>query len=136
MCREMTDLELQGTNGCGSSHWALFMFRIPEWLAPGFKRCCNRHDRRYQNAEDRAYADDELYDCWYYNAYHGPRWQRWYKLKIADIAYAAICKFGGIAISKYQKNESKELVEYGDSKYVRIQTKHLGTTSAGHREGI
>lgn len=89
-CKELTKEELKNTNGCGSSYWLAWIFRIPKWIWPGGFRCCNRHDVRYQNKEDKEHADDELLDCWYYSAFHGPRIFRFIRLKIADLGYWAL----------------------------------------------
>jgi hypothetical protein len=89
-CKELTKSELRQTNGCGSSYWMARIFRIPKWISKHFTRCCNRHDLRYFNSYDKAFADDELYNCMYYNAFHSPRWQRWYKCKLADLTYWAL----------------------------------------------
>ena len=85
-CSPLTAAELKSTNGCGSSYLLLAWARIP-FL---FRHCCDRHDLRYQRAEDKDRADDEMLDCMYYAAYHGPRWSRGLKLIVADLAYLAI----------------------------------------------
>ncbi len=90
MCTELTKEELQSTNGCGSGHWALRVFRIPTWISKAFARCCNRHDLRYKNLEDKDRADDELYDCWYYNAWHSPWYQKVWKIRLAELGYWCI----------------------------------------------
>ena len=89
-CKELTIEQLKNTNGCGSSYPLLWIFRIPKWMSRAFYRCCNRHDLSYQNQEGKNSADDELYNCWMYNAYHSPWWQKHFKIKIAEIGYAAI----------------------------------------------
>jgi len=89
-CVELTPEELKTTNGCGSSYWVAWIFRIPKWLSKAFFRCCNRHDLGYQKGltlEQKQRHDDELLDCMYYSAFHGPWYQKGIKLKIADIAY-------------------------------------------------
>lgn len=86
-CEELTKEELKNTNGCGSSYWLVSWIRLPRWLSESFFHCCNRHDLRYQRQEDKAFADDELYDCWMYNAFHSPWWQRGWKIKLAEIGY-------------------------------------------------
>ena len=86
-CNELTKEELKTTNGCGSSYWVAWIFRIPKWLSRMFWRCCNRHDVKYQAGKSigtKQRADDELYDCMYYSAYHGPRWKRRLLLALAD----------------------------------------------------
>ncbi len=90
LCRELTKRELKSTNGCGSSFVLAWPFRIPRWISKAFTRCCNRHDLRYQRRKDKAFADDELLDCMYYDAYHSNRWQKWYKLKLADFTYKCL----------------------------------------------
>ena len=89
-CKDLTIEELKTTNGCGSSYWLAWVFRIPKFIWPGAYRCCNRHDLRYQNKEDKQRSDDELYDCWYYSAFHGPEYLRGFRLKIADLGYWAL----------------------------------------------
>ena len=89
-CKELTKEELKCTNGCGSSYWLARLFRIPDFVSKAFTRCCNFHDRSYAKQENKNRADDELLDCWYYDAFHSPKWQRWWKLKLADLGYWAI----------------------------------------------
>ena len=89
-CKELTPQELKITNGCGSSFIFARPFRIPKWISRQFWRCCNRHDIRYQRGVDpveKAMADDELLDCMYYSAFHGPWWNRWILLTVADLTY-------------------------------------------------
>jgi len=89
-CDELTPKQLKTTNGCGSSYWAVWIFRIPKWVSKAFFRCCNRHDIMYQygmTKTDKEMADDEIYNCMYYSAYHGPWYQRWIKTKTADFVY-------------------------------------------------
>lgn len=87
---ELTEAELVTTNGCGSSHWALILFRIPKWVSKAFTRCCNFHDIDYQYQTGKADADDNLKNCMYYNAFHSPWYQKWVKLIIADLVYIAV----------------------------------------------
>lgn len=89
-CRELTAAELVTTNGCGSSYWLARPFRIPRWISAAFFRCCNRHDIRYQFDTltiRKERADDELFDCMYYAAFHGPAWKRPILLALADLTY-------------------------------------------------
>ena len=105
ICKELIPEQLVTTNGCGSSYWAAWVFRIPRWMSAPFTRCCDRHDIRYQEGdytldadpagEGRSYVklitkehhDDELYNCWYYAAFQGPKWKRGVLLRMADIGY-------------------------------------------------
>jgi len=103
-CKGLTKEELKHTNGCGSSYWLARPFRIPDFVSKAFTRCCDFHDISYQNQEDKDRVDDELLDCWYYNAYHSPKGQRWWKLKLADLGYWAITsKLSGVC---YRANQS------------------------------
>jgi len=93
-CKPLTPEELATTNGCGSSHSFYRFFRIPFF----FKKCCNRHDIRYQTLvtqEGKDFADDEWLNCMYYDAFHGWKWLRNAKLHIADLAYWGVTKYGG-----------------------------------------
>ena len=101
-CKELLPKELQFTNGCGSSYWLAWIFRIPKWSWQGAWRCCNRHDVRYQNQEEKERADDELYDCWYYSAMKGSKWVRGFRLRIADLGYWALNT--KLSDSCYKKN--------------------------------
>lgn len=99
-CTEVTKEQLKTTNGCGSSAWFAWPFRIPRWISKAFFRCCNRHDIRYQvgtTIANKWFADDELLDCMYYNAFHSPWWQRCIKIKVADLVYWCL----GTTISKW-----------------------------------
>ncbi len=109
-CDPLTKEELKTTNGCGSSTWFAWVFRIPKSLVPWFYLPCCRHDRRYSEhggfkivdlyphykAEKqytlltikKVMADDELYNAWYYAIYNkAPCWARWVLCKIADTGY-------------------------------------------------
>jgi len=92
-CKELTPEQLKITNGCGSSYWAVWIFRIPKWVSKQFWRCCNRHDLHFQSGKSiiiKWSADDELYNCMYYSAYHSPPWQKYWKLKLADFIYKCL----------------------------------------------
>jgi hypothetical protein len=89
-CHELTSAELSTTNGCGSSYILARPFKIPRWVSNQFFRCCNRHDIIYQRESDttsKHFADDELYNCMYYAAFHGPAWKRPFLTRLADITY-------------------------------------------------
>ncbi len=106
MCKELTLEELKGTNGCGSSHWLLQVFRIPKWLSKGLFRCCNRHDLRYGNLEDKAFADDELYDCWMYVCMHSGWFKRLWMYPVIEAGYAAVTsKASELAYNKCIKDK-------------------------------
>ena len=92
-CPELTEAQLSTTNGCGSSYPAAWIFRIPRWVSRAFFRCCNRHDIRYQlgvTLQHKWEADDELLDCMYYSAFHGPWYQKNAKLTLADFVYTCL----------------------------------------------
>jgi hypothetical protein len=106
----LTKEELKTTNGCGSSAWFAWPFRIPKWLAPWFYLPCCRHDLRYSGkaaykiidiyphckAEKqytiqtirKVMADDELYNAWYFAIYHdAPQWMKGILCRLADFGY-------------------------------------------------
>jgi len=89
-CAELSEEQLKTTNGCGSSYWMAWIFRVPKWVSKSFFRCCNRHDIKYQSKVEKAIADDELYDCMYYSAFHGPLWQKNIKITFADLIYLCL----------------------------------------------
>jgi hypothetical protein len=92
-CEGITDDELKTTNGCGSSYWLAWIFRIPKFISHNFFCCCAFHDLKFQHnnkIEEKHKADDALYDCMYYSAYRSPIWQKWIKTKIADLTYWAL----------------------------------------------
>ena len=92
-------------NGCGSSHWALLIFRIPRWISEDFFDCCNKHDTAYQNQEDKKRADDNLYNCMYKSAYLDFGFKKWIKLKIADIIYWCLnTKLSNLAYNQFKKD--------------------------------
>ena len=108
-CSPLTSEQLKTTNGCGSSFWLARPFRVPKWISRQFWACCNRHDIRYQKGKNLAQkyqADDELYDCMYYSAYHGPRWKRWFLLKMADFTYW--CLSTRLSFMCFNVSKSKE----------------------------
>lgn len=92
-CEGITDKQLQTTNGCGSSAWFAWVFRLPKWIIPHDIWCaCNCHDIIYQDATkvsllDKREADDMLYDAIYYSAYNGSIYLRDIKIVIAEIVY-------------------------------------------------
>ncbi len=109
-CTPLTKEQLESTNGCGSSAWFAWPFRIPKWIAPWFYLPCCRHDLRYSGYSEfkvidlcshykankqfslltvkKAMADDELYNAWYYAIYNdAPWWIRGVLCKIADLGY-------------------------------------------------
>ena len=46
-------------NGCGSKE-----FKLPSWLMPQFKSCCNNHDRCYGRCNSvKASCDNVFRDC-------------------------------------------------------------------------
>lgn len=87
---ELTPAEQKTVNGCGSSYWLASIFRIPSWASKKLTKCCDRHDIRYQHHENKQDADWELYNCMYYSAYHSPPWQKWIKIKLADLTFRCL----------------------------------------------
>jgi len=90
-CKCLEKDKLLLTNGCGSSYWLAWIFRIPRWFSGEFWCICNYHDIFYQEGETiehKQYADDLLYDSMYYSAYKDPNiLRKRVKILIADIAY-------------------------------------------------
>jgi len=89
-CKDLTQEHLKLVNGCGSSFWLAYPFRIPKFISKDFWCACNCHDINYQNVstlDDKYQADDKLYDDMYYSAFHSPIWQKYLKIKIADFVY-------------------------------------------------
>lgn len=94
ICKGIDDNELKKTNGCGSSYWLAWIFRIPKWVSKDFWCACNCHDlyfQEYVTLEKKQYADDLLYDLFYYYSYKDKIiWRRNIKTKIADIVYLCL----------------------------------------------
>ena len=90
-CKELTQEQLNQTNGCGSSFWLFWLLRIPKWFSQEFYCACCCHDLRFTNGEalEQKYeADDKLYDDMYYSAFHDKsKIMKLIKLKVADITY-------------------------------------------------
>lgn len=103
-CKGLTQEQLNISNGCGSSFWLAYIFRIPKFISQEFYCCCNFHDVNFINGttiQEKQIADDKLYDCLYYSAYHSPNWQKWFKIKIADLVYWCLStKLSDIAYEK------------------------------------
>lgn len=90
MCKDLTDNQMKLTNGCGSSYWLVWLFRVPKWLSEKMFCCCGCHDYQYLMQKDKEIADLELKACIYYNAFKSPKYQRWAKIKIANLIYWAL----------------------------------------------
>lgn len=68
ICDGIPDEKLALTNGCGSSYWLVWIFRIPKWVSKEFWCACNIHDIMYQEGttiSDKTYADNLLLDAMY-----------------------------------------------------------------------
>ena len=90
VCKCLTEEELKKTNGCGSSYWAAWIFRIPKWFSKEFYCACCRHDKAYTEGKsliDKYKADDNLLDEMYYSAFHSNFIMKRIKLKLADLTY-------------------------------------------------
>ena len=89
-CKELTENERKTTNGCGSSYWLAWPFRIPKFVSKSFYCACCCHDIAYSKGrtiEDKHRADDNLKDDMYYSAYRSNRFQKYIKLRVADLVY-------------------------------------------------
>jgi len=80
-CPGITEAQIRQTNGCGSSAWYAFIFRIPRWFSHDFWCACNQHDLMYQNTQLRNLvfklrADDALVTAMYGSAFRDPVWIR------------------------------------------------------------
>lgn len=105
-CKELSQEELASTNGCGSSYWLVSWARLPKWLLKKFTRCCNFHDLDYQYQRDKDQADDNLYNCCMYDAFHSPWWQKWIKIIITEIMYSLVTsKISNVCYKKGAKDE-------------------------------
>jgi hypothetical protein len=95
-CKGITVEQLNTTNGCGSSFWLFWIFRIPKWFSKDFYCSCCCHDLKFQDKtkldlEYKYQADDQLYDDMYYSAYHDNSViKKWLKIKIADLTYSLL----------------------------------------------
>lgn len=47
-CKGIPEEKLKTTNGCGSSYWLVWIFRIPKWFSKEFYCACCKHDIAYQ----------------------------------------------------------------------------------------
>lgn len=91
-CPGITSEQLKTTNGCGSSAWYAWIFRIPKWFSHEIWCLCNCHDLKFQDKIKRSLidkwaADDKLYDGIYYVAFHSPKWLKPLFIQIAEITY-------------------------------------------------
>ena len=89
-CEGVTEKQMQAGNGCGSSYWLAWLFRIPKWVSHDFYCACQCHDAGYQAHKTllKKFMDDDLlFDNMYYSAFHSPGWQKWIKIKVADFVY-------------------------------------------------
>jgi len=89
-CKGLTEKQMKAGNGCGSSYWLAWIFRIPKWVSKDFYCACQCHDAAYQAHKglfEKWQDDDMLLDNMYYSAFHSPWWQKWIKLKTADFVY-------------------------------------------------
>jgi len=103
-CKGLTQEQLNNTNGCGSSYWLAWIFRIPKFISYDIWCACNYHDYAYSNSKtlkEKEIADDKLYDAIYYSAFHSPNWQKPFKTLIADLVYWALStKLSNLAFEK------------------------------------
>lgn len=103
-CEGISKEELNTTNGCGSSFWLLWIFRIPKWVSYRIWCRCNCHDTKFSKGktlEDKYRADDNLYDGIYYDAFHSPPHQKKLKILLAELVYWALStKLSDIAYQK------------------------------------
>lgn len=103
-CEGISKEELKLSNGCGSSFWLAYVFRIPKWLSHAFFCCCSTHDILYQlgkTIKEKHVADDTLYDCMMYSAFHSPPHQKKLKILLAELVYWALStKLSDIAYQK------------------------------------
>lgn len=87
-CPGITEEEMKTTNGCGSSYWLAYIFRIPKWFSHPIWCACNKHDIKFQNCttlDEKKIADLELIAAIEWDGYNDPRpFMRWLKLKIAE----------------------------------------------------
>lgn len=89
-CKDITPEQLKTTNGCGSSYWLAWIFRIPKWISKKLYCCCGCHDIQYQEMRDKEVSDLELRACVRHSALNGPWWQKWIKWKTGDLMFWAL----------------------------------------------
>lgn len=95
-CPDITDKQLATTNGCGSSAWYAWIFRIPKWVSKDFYCACAEHDIMYQSSPLRGmifkhYVDRKLYNTMYRAAYNEANFiKRWVLLFCAKTTQAAL----------------------------------------------
>lgn len=91
-CPGITPEQLKTTNGCGSSAWYAWIFRIPQWLSHDLYCKCGCHDLGYQDKtqiswEHKRIKDVALVDSLYDSAYMGPVWQCSIKVVVAEVVW-------------------------------------------------
>lgn len=62
-CKGISEEELKTTNGCGSSYWIAWLFRIPKWFSHEFYCACCKHDLKFQrevSLQEKRKADTML----------------------------------------------------------------------------
>lgn len=94
-CPGITEEQLKTTNGCGSSAWYAWIFRIPKWFSHDFWCYCNTHDIIYQDPALRSLvfkfrADDALINAMYDSAFLGSIWLRYPRYLIATLTWYAL----------------------------------------------
>jgi hypothetical protein len=88
---DLTYVQLEQSNGCGSSFFLAFMFRLPRCLFPKISRCCDCHDIGYPLAktiEEKQALDDQLVEDFLEWARAGNNWfvRRW-RFGVANVVW-------------------------------------------------
>jgi len=89
-CSDITEEDLATTNGCGSSYWLVWVFRIPKFISKSLYCCCGCHDMQYQRQIDKVVVDLELIACVRNSALSSPCWQKHMKWIAGDLMYFAL----------------------------------------------
>ncbi|MBF0414121.1 MAG: hypothetical protein HQK70_15630 [Desulfamplus sp.] len=115
-CYGISDADLATTNGCGSSYWLAWIFRIPKWFSHEFYCACAEHDILYQEGvwlSDKIFADNLLISKLYESAINDNSFIR-AEIKflvIEIIAFALSTKLSELCFIKANLSQEKQLKE-------------------------
>ena len=116
ICSGISDADLATTNGCGSSYWLAWIFRIPKWFSHEFYCACAEHDLLYQEGvflHDKIFADNLLITKLYESAINDPNILRaWIKFIVVDVvAFALSTKLSELCFFKANQEQSRQTKE-------------------------
>ena len=90
ICKDLRKHHTESVNGCGSTYWMAWIFRIPKWVSKKLFCCCSCHDLQYEWRDDKEKADLDLRACIRHMALTGRKWLKWITWKTGDLIYWAL----------------------------------------------